>query len=166
MDVLRALATPNLDIKQKTLDLALDLITARNIDEVRRLEGPCLGGARVALSFTCGASVSCQDVNVGSERSGDSTMVISQLCYVHWLSGSLQQGAAPAVQEWQLCHCCLRAVRSAAGHCLVASFRGATLAFGVKFQSARGISEKQLGPQHAGCQRTHLLMPACVVRRC
>lgn len=34
MDVLRALATPNLDIRQKTLDLALDLITHRNIDEV------------------------------------------------------------------------------------------------------------------------------------
>lgn len=35
MDVLRALATPNLDIRKKTLDIALDLIDARNIDEVR-----------------------------------------------------------------------------------------------------------------------------------
>lgn len=35
MDVLRALAAPNLDIRRKTLDIALDLITARNIDEVR-----------------------------------------------------------------------------------------------------------------------------------
>ena len=34
MDVLRALATPNMDIRKKTLDIALDLITARNIDEV------------------------------------------------------------------------------------------------------------------------------------
>ena len=36
MDVLRALSSPNMDIRQKTLDIALDLITARNIDEVRR----------------------------------------------------------------------------------------------------------------------------------
>jgi hypothetical protein len=33
--VLRALASPNLDIRRKTLDIALDLITSRNIDEVR-----------------------------------------------------------------------------------------------------------------------------------
>ena len=41
MDVLRALATPNLDIRQKTLDLALDLITHRNIDEVRAIPLSC-----------------------------------------------------------------------------------------------------------------------------
>ena len=35
MDVLRALSAPNLDIRRKTLDIALDLITGRNIDEVR-----------------------------------------------------------------------------------------------------------------------------------
>ena len=35
MDVLRALATPNMDIRKKTLDIALDLITQQNIDEVR-----------------------------------------------------------------------------------------------------------------------------------
>lgn len=34
MDVLRALSAPNLDIRKKTLDIALDLIDARNIDEV------------------------------------------------------------------------------------------------------------------------------------
>lgn len=34
MDVLRALSAPNLDIRKKTLDIALDLITSRNIDEV------------------------------------------------------------------------------------------------------------------------------------
>lgn len=34
MDVLRALSSPNLDIKRKTLDIALELITPRNIDEV------------------------------------------------------------------------------------------------------------------------------------
>ena len=34
MDVLRALSAPNLDIRKKALDIALDLIDARNIDEV------------------------------------------------------------------------------------------------------------------------------------
>ncbi|KAJ6925039.1 hypothetical protein NC652_018093 [Populus alba x Populus x berolinensis] len=34
MDVLRALSSPNLDIQKKTLDIALDLITPRNITEV------------------------------------------------------------------------------------------------------------------------------------
>jgi hypothetical protein len=42
MDMLRALATPNMDIRKKTLDIALDLITSRNIDEARprRRPGP------------------------------------------------------------------------------------------------------------------------------
>ncbi|KAI3775770.1 hypothetical protein L1987_45523 [Smallanthus sonchifolius] len=34
MDVLRALSSPNHDIRRKTLDIALDLITPRNINEV------------------------------------------------------------------------------------------------------------------------------------
>ncbi|KAK9813120.1 hypothetical protein WJX72_009365 [[Myrmecia] bisecta] len=34
MDTLRALASPNMDIRKKTLDIALDLITSANIDEV------------------------------------------------------------------------------------------------------------------------------------
>ncbi|XP_048333283.2 coatomer subunit beta-1 [Ziziphus jujuba] len=34
MDVLRALSSPNLDIRRKTLDIVLDLITHRNINEV------------------------------------------------------------------------------------------------------------------------------------
>eukprot|EP00877_Chromochloris_zofingiensis_P001624 jgi/Chrzof1/11462/Cz05g37150.t1 len=34
LDVLRALSSPNLDIRRKTLDIAMDLITKRNIDEV------------------------------------------------------------------------------------------------------------------------------------
>lgn len=34
MDILRALSSPNLDIRRKTLDIAMDLITSRNIDEV------------------------------------------------------------------------------------------------------------------------------------
>ncbi|GLC47206.1 hypothetical protein PLESTB_001456300 [Pleodorina starrii] len=34
MDTLRALASPSLDIRKKTLDISLELITSRNIDEV------------------------------------------------------------------------------------------------------------------------------------
>ncbi|KDP33453.1 hypothetical protein JCGZ_07024 [Jatropha curcas] len=34
MDVLRALSSPNLDIRRKTLDIVLELITTRNINEV------------------------------------------------------------------------------------------------------------------------------------
>jgi hypothetical protein len=40
MDILRALAAPAFDIRQKILDLAMDLITPRNVGEVR---GPCCG---------------------------------------------------------------------------------------------------------------------------
>ena len=39
MDVLRALTSPNMDIRKKTLDIALDLITSRNIDEVVMVGG-------------------------------------------------------------------------------------------------------------------------------
>ena len=34
MDILRAVHSPNSDIRRKTLDIVLDLVTARNIDEV------------------------------------------------------------------------------------------------------------------------------------
>lgn len=34
MDILRALSSPNLDIRRKTVDITLELITPRNIDEV------------------------------------------------------------------------------------------------------------------------------------
>jgi coatomer subunit beta len=33
MDVLRALACPALEIRKKTLDIALDLVSPKNIDE-------------------------------------------------------------------------------------------------------------------------------------
>jgi vesicle coat complex subunit len=58
MDVLRALSAPNLDIRKKTLDIALDLIDARNIDEVG---GLCRGGwAAVGAAVGCvGAAVVC-----------------------------------------------------------------------------------------------------------
>ena len=50
MDMLRALATPNMDIRKKTLDIALDLINQHNIDEVMpwrtgNTQSPSLGRA-------------------------------------------------------------------------------------------------------------------------
>ena len=42
MDMLRALATPNMDIRKKTLDIALDLINQHNIDEVMPLHATLL----------------------------------------------------------------------------------------------------------------------------
>ena len=35
MDIMRALSAPNLDIRRKTLDITLDLLTTGNIEEVR-----------------------------------------------------------------------------------------------------------------------------------
>ena len=34
MDILRALASPDLEVRQKTLDLALDLISSRNVEDL------------------------------------------------------------------------------------------------------------------------------------
>ena len=34
MDVLRVLSAPDLEVRKKTLSLALDLVTSRNIEEV------------------------------------------------------------------------------------------------------------------------------------
>ena len=34
MDILRVLSSPDLEVRKKTLTLALDLVTSRNIDEL------------------------------------------------------------------------------------------------------------------------------------
>ena len=36
MDILRVLAAPDLEVRKKTLNLALDLVSSRNVEEVRR----------------------------------------------------------------------------------------------------------------------------------
>lgn len=38
MDILRVLSAPDLEVRKKTLTLALDLVSSRNIEEVRRLQ--------------------------------------------------------------------------------------------------------------------------------
>lgn len=39
MDILRALTSPNMDIRKKTLDISMELVTSRNIDEVVQVRG-------------------------------------------------------------------------------------------------------------------------------
>ena len=36
MDILRVLSSPDLEVRKKTLQLVLDLVTSRNIHEVRK----------------------------------------------------------------------------------------------------------------------------------
>lgn len=38
MDILRVLSAPDLEVRKKTLTLALDLVSSRNIEEVSRLQ--------------------------------------------------------------------------------------------------------------------------------
>lgn len=42
MDILRVLSSPDLEVRKKTLALVLDLVTSRNIEEVRLKTYMCL----------------------------------------------------------------------------------------------------------------------------
>ena len=66
MDMLRALATPNMDIRKKTLDIALDLINQHNIDEVSCSPAQSLlsfeqqkSSLRLSMVFMCTLTHSC-----------------------------------------------------------------------------------------------------------
>lgn len=37
MDILRVLSTPDLEVRKKTLQLALDLVSSRNVEEVKHI---------------------------------------------------------------------------------------------------------------------------------
>lgn len=37
MDILRVLSTPDLEVRKKTLQLALDLVSSRNVEEVKEM---------------------------------------------------------------------------------------------------------------------------------
>merc|ERR1719460_389441 len=52
MDVLRALASPNLDIRRKTLDIATELISPSNIAEVMLVLKKELSGVQSSSSST------------------------------------------------------------------------------------------------------------------
>lgn len=40
MDILRVLSTPDLEVRKKTLQLALDLVSSRNVEEVSNMDVP------------------------------------------------------------------------------------------------------------------------------
>lgn len=48
MDILRVLSTPDLEVRKKTLQLALDLVSSRNVEEV---SDPCT--PMFLLPFSC-----------------------------------------------------------------------------------------------------------------
>lgn len=57
MDILRVLSTPDLEVRKKTLQLALDLVSSRNVEEVSDrtarlfLPSPELNDARLRRSW-------------------------------------------------------------------------------------------------------------------
>lgn len=53
MDILRVLSTPDLEVRKKTLQLALDLVSSRNVEEVSGHT------ARFFFFFNCRQSVCC-----------------------------------------------------------------------------------------------------------
>lgn len=48
MDILRVLSSPDPEVRKKTLQLVLDLVTSRNIHEVEKVEA-C--GSKISLVF-------------------------------------------------------------------------------------------------------------------
>lgn len=48
MDILRVLSSPDPEVRKKTLQLVLDLVTSRNIHEVEKIEA-C--GSKISLVF-------------------------------------------------------------------------------------------------------------------
>lgn len=48
MDILRVLSSPDPEVRKKTLQLVLDLVTSRNIHEVEKIE-EC--GSKISLVF-------------------------------------------------------------------------------------------------------------------
>lgn len=53
MDILRALSSPNVDICRKTLEVAMDLVTPRNIEEVVQVRWCCGPPPRFSSCFFC-----------------------------------------------------------------------------------------------------------------
>ena len=75
MDMLRALVAPNMDIRKKVLDIALDLIDQRNIDEARSLVLQCCPAGMWCHS----RDVACTEASqytVGSPRDSQPAWVV------------------------------------------------------------------------------------------
>ena len=72
MDILRALATPNNDIRRRTLDVAMDLVSPRNVEEVMALlRKEILATQAGASASSSGAPSSAQSGGGGSGGSAD-----------------------------------------------------------------------------------------------
>ncbi len=99
MDVLRVLSSPNLDIRKKTLDIAMELITARNIDEVRRRGA----GSSTARHTRCTGTQQLQHA-AAPARSSSSTQQLQHAAAPARSSSSTQQlqHAAPAAPPAQV----------------------------------------------------------------
>lgn len=57
MDILRALSSPNVDICRKTLEVAMDLVNPRNIEEVVQVIHPRVIVRYVAVMYGLPASM-------------------------------------------------------------------------------------------------------------
>ena len=70
MDILRVLSTPDLEVRKKTLQLALDLVSSRNVEEVSGMHS----ASRLLLLFSCpriftekkGNPSKCHDISLFS----------------------------------------------------------------------------------------------------
>lgn len=63
MDILRVLATPDLEVRKKTLQLALDLVSSRNVEEVRVFPQASASVTCLSpLSVTAGDGQPCQHI--------------------------------------------------------------------------------------------------------
>lgn len=51
MDILRVLSSPDLEVRKKTLQLALDLVSSRNVEEVSNMHSISIFFADILLSM-------------------------------------------------------------------------------------------------------------------
>ncbi|KAI3901067.1 hypothetical protein MKW92_048881 [Papaver armeniacum] len=105
MDVLRALASPNLDIPRKTIDIALELITPRNIDEVVQ----ALNKELRALSLRrMGNKVKCFTVvHLLIDFLGDSNVASAIDVVVFETNPKLKVAITTRLLEIRVCSCAL-----------------------------------------------------------
>lgn len=83
MDILRALSSPNVDICRKTLEVAMDLVTPRNIEEVVQVRQAEVVAASVVLSSRAGGVFPQHLLDSGGGQAGLFSSFCSPACYVH-----------------------------------------------------------------------------------
>ena len=79
MDVLRALATPNTDIRRRTLEIAMDLVSPRNVEEVMALLKKEIVAAQAAAKAEGGGSGTAGGSSGESDDSKYRAMLISAI---------------------------------------------------------------------------------------